>query len=263
MAYHRGRLVADPPARRVQPPDQVHVLAQAQPGIEHVRRRDRPQRGPAGQQRGGRHVGQPGTRRDPALLAAHVQAGARGAVPVGPAPPAGNGQNPRGGHGHRWIRQVRREPFDPAGLRDTIAIAQRHQLAGHASQAGVSRGRGAAVGGTPQQCGAVPGDHGGDRGRVGRAVVHHQDRVAAAHRAEAAVQQPRPVQDRDQHGHVGLGGQRGWPRVGQARVGQPAGQRARGGAAHRAVPQLGHGPLARPGQPEHPGGRAAEERGVV
>ena len=130
-----------------------------------------PQRGAADQQRGGRHVG-PGCR-GTTRPAWPPGPGCRAAALYRPAqrrPPAP--ADTGGDHGHRRIGQMRRQPLDPAGRRHAVAVE-------NATSSLVTPARPVfrAAAGPPLrragQRGAVPGGHGRDRGRVGRAVVHH------------------------------------------------------------------------------------------
>ncbi len=95
-------------------------------------------------------------------------------------------------------------------------------------EAGVAGGGRAAGFRPPDQRRAVPGGDSRDGGLIGRAVVHHEHRVRAAERRQAAIQFLRPVADGDQHGDVGRGRRGRGPRMGQPGVGEPPGERPAG-----------------------------------
>ena len=218
---HLGRrVVAHPPAGRDHPPDQVHVLAVTQIRVEPAAGRL-----PPDQQGRGGHEGQPGQGRDLRFAAAHIDR-PPGVQVAADRVRAGQRAHPRRDRAHQRVGEVRGELGDPPRVRRAVAVDERDQRRGDQGQPVVAGLPGSAGRRAPAQPGAVPGADPGHGGRVARAVVHHDHRVAAAERREAPVEPGGPVPDRDHHGGVGPlpCGRR--PRVGQPRVGEAAGQPA-------------------------------------
>ncbi len=182
---------------------------------------------PAGQQRGGRHVGRPGCPARPgAGLAAQVQAASPRRCTGRPSSPAGDrqrcGARRRRPAGRRGAPASRRS----SRRRDAVAVEERHQLGGRRRPGRCcARRRGRRWRRAAAAWRRAGPRRPRDRGRVGRAVVHDQHRVAAAERGQAAVEQRRAVADRDQHGHVGPG------RPARAAAGGPGRRRSAGGPA--------------------------------
>ncbi len=132
---------------------------------------------------------------------------------------------------------MQRKAGDPARRRRAVTVQERDQVAGKSSQAGVPGGRRAAADPPTMQLGAVPRRDRGDRGRVGRTIVDNYDRVQAADRGQATVQQLGAVTDRDDHGDVRPGMlfvvRRGYG-VGHAGIGEPTRKQGSCARADRA-----------------------------
>ena len=155
MRHLDGRLVPDPPARLVQPPDQVDVLAVAQRRVEDGSRPPATdvaarRAGPAARRSARRRPGWPAATRPacaPRSRLPQAAASCTAAAAAGASPAPSRGATIRGrDRGHQRVGEVRGEPLDPAGRRHAVAVQERDQVAGHAGQAGVPRGSRAAAG---------------------------------------------------------------------------------------------------------------------
>ena len=197
-----GRVIADPPARLVQSPDQVDILAVPQVLVEPA---GPGERGRPHQQRGGGHVTDPAARLHPGRPPPEIQAAARPLVPPGRAR-GRRGDDPRRDRGDQRIGQMRDEVAEPAGRRHAVAVDERDQLGTDPGKPAIPGGGRATGQRAAAQFGVVPPGDGRDRRLVGRSVVHHDHRAASfraglAHGGQARRQPLRPVLDRDDHGH--------------------------------------------------------------
>ncbi len=161
---------------------------------------------------------------------------------------------------------MRGQVTDPARRRHAVAVQERDKLGANTRQAGVPGGaRPAGARATAQQ-GAMPGGDRGDRGGIDRSVVHHDHRIQVTRRSQAAVQHRSTVTHWHDHRDVEIG--RCWRaarryRVRHARVSKSAGKQGGRRRLDRPVPQCGERRLASRGQPQHPGGRSAEQRAIA
>lgn len=194
------RVVPDPPPGRVQAPDEIHVLAEAERGIEDAGLPlDIRQRGSSDHQGGGRDVRNPPVRLDPRLAAAEIERSAGRAVM---ARGRRRRNNPRRDGRNERIDEVCGQCIDPARRRDAVAVEKGHELAGDSRQPGVARGgRSPVLRASHDEC-RVPCCHSGHGGGVGRPVVDHHHVVLTTECGEALIEHRRAVADRDQDGHL-------------------------------------------------------------
>ena len=258
LVPHRGRgLVAHPPARRAQPPDEVDVFPHL-----HVLGETGPRGRLAHHQGGAGNVRHPRSRPDDAGSVAHVQGGARPLVPRQPGAAGLVRHDARGDGTHRGIGEVRQQRVQPAWSGHAVRVEERHQRRLGRRQAGVPGRRGPAVDRPPHHAGPGRGRHALDRGRVPRAVVHHDYWQAARQPGQAPGQFGVPVADRDDYRHLRiLRRALLQQRMGDPGIEQAAGQRASlEVTGHRcALPPAGHMPRPGRGEPEHPDGVTARD----
>jgi hypothetical protein len=250
------RGVADAQTAGVQPPDQVDVLADPQPGVE---RADVAHHGRPGDEGGGRHVGQPGAGCDARGPLAEVETGGGTRVAPGRAVRR-QGTHPRRDRGDERVGEVRHEPLGPVRGRHAVTVHKGHQCGGDVVQSGVPREAGATVDVAADELRAVLRGNGGDGGGVFGSVVDNEDGVPSVEPGEAAAEQLGPVADGDRDREIR--GRAGFGRhgVGEPGVGEPPGEHTRGGGGDRAVGELPPGSSAGRGQPEHAGRGAPEDQ---
>ena len=270
MAHRDRRVVADPPARLVQPPDQVDVLAVAQRRVEDRRRSgtvDAAQRGgPAARRSGRRRPGvpgcDPGRRADPRSRALRAprctgrpQAARRAAARCAarPRPPAGS------------ARCAASRSIQPGVGTQSLSRNATNSLVdlGQAGVAGRARARRCVRPRAAARRARRATSR--DRGRVGRAVVDDDHRCpwpsAARQRSRRSARSRTGMSD----GDVGRS------RRARAGEGGPGPRRSAGGPGRRR-PASATGPACSSGQRAAPrpsdsrstrGRRSAEQRGCV
>ena len=258
MPHGGRRVVTHPPAGRAQPPDEVDVLAYL-----HVLGKAGASGLFAHHQGRARDVGHPRSRPDDAGPLAHVEGGTCALIPRQPGAP-GLVRDDAGRHRtHRGIGEMRQQRVEPAGAGHAVRVEKGHQRRIGGRQPGVP-GRGwPAVHRPPQHAGPGRGRDAADRGRIGRAVVHHDHPRRVGQASQATGQFGGPIADRDDHGHGWLSCWRGIVkhRVSDPGVEQAARQRAGLGVIGHRHPRPPGGDMARPrpAQPQHPGGITARD----
>ena len=253
--------VADLPPAVDQAPDQVHVLAEPQAGVEAGTEC----RGP-GHQGGRRDVGDRPARPHQALVGPEVEGGPAGRVPRphgAPGPDVGRRPHPGGHRPDPAVGEPRHHRGGPARGGDAVAVDEGHEPGAHRGQAVVARRRRATGGVPPHQGGArTPADLRHGPGIEGP-VVHDDGGHPGVEGGQAAGQGAGPVPDRDDHGDpVGVvpgAGPTRRPGVGQSGVDQapPEAPRTRPGLAPGQ--QAGQLPSSVGGEPQDPSGHPAHQ----
>ena len=191
-----GRDVAHVPARLVQAPDQVHVLAAAERRVEEV--------GALGhigpdQEGRARHEGNAAPRAAPALPRSPRSSDDRGAR----ARSAPGGDDARRHGGHQGVVEVAQQRPEPSIGRARSRSRRTRRAAVHRGQPGVARAGRPDVGRQPHEGGTVAlGDLLGRPG-VGRRVVDHDAGQPVLQCVEEAVELLGPVAHRHHDGDVG------------------------------------------------------------
>ena len=181
-------VVADAPPGVVQAPDEVDVLAVAQPLVERIR-----QGTASDDERRGGDVGNAAVRNDAALPRSHVQRRAGGAValPWAAGPGTRGRRHPRRHRGHERVGEVTGESAEPSGRGHAVAVDEGDELGRCRRKGGVACGcRSGGAFAAQQSCPVTTSDlcH---RGGVAGTVVDDDHRTSGLHRRQAARERAR------------------------------------------------------------------------